>query len=327
MEPDAWRYWGTEEACMARRTEDAPSKVLVALDGSPAAATALPWGRVIAAQLGIPVTILHVASDPVPGLALAERLRGTLQAGESVEMRAGADDPAAAILDTAADPAVALLVLTTHGRDIEPGRGLGGVAEAVIASVVRPVLLVRPETAACGGMPPHALHRLLFPLNGTPTTAAALAPAVALARQLDASIDLLYVGNRQRGGRAERGSIQGPRYVDRPYYEWPLWARELREWFCTCCAQGPVPVPVRAFYAQGAVGAEIVRFVVEQAADAVVLVRRSRLEPGHAPVLRSVLGQTPCPILLLSGPPSDVDVASLREPARQTPRVWTSSGT
>ena len=314
---------------MTTRAESQRSKVLVALDGSPAAATALPWGRLLAAQLGASVEVFHATPDRAPAPAVAESLRAALENHETLEMRTGVDHAATAILDAAAEPAVVLLVLTTHGRQIEPGRGLGRVAEAVIANTARPILLIRPEAAAQEEAPPQALHRLLFPLNGTPTTAAALEPAVELARQLRASVDLLYVGNRERHRPAERGTLRGPRYADRPYYDWPDWARELRDRFYACCGQGPIAVPVQAFFARGEIGAEIARFVAEQGEDAVVLVRRSRLEPGRAPVLRSVLGESLRPILLLSGPPTECEGAALRgsaQPAAESHSVGVGGG-
>ena len=65
------------------------------------------------------------------------------------------------------------------------------------------------------------------------------------------------------------------------------------------CAQCPPDVPMGTFLAQGDAGTAITRFAAEHASDAVVLARRSRLEPGRAAVLRAVLDQTPCPVLLV----------------------------
>lgn len=48
--------------------------------------------------------------------------------------------------------------------------------------------------------------------------------------------------------------------------------------------------------------AEIERFALEHGSDAVVRVRPSRLQPGRARVLRSVLERAPCPVLVLGGP-------------------------
>jgi hypothetical protein len=58
-------------------------------------------------------------------------------------------------------------------------------------------------------------------------------------------------------------------------------------------------------FAYGDIGTAITAFAAEHTVDAIALVRRSRLEPGHAAVLRAVLLATPCPILLVSGPESE----------------------
>jgi hypothetical protein len=55
---------------------------------------------------------------------------------------------------------------------------------------------------------------------------------------------------------------------------------------------------------RGPIGPEIARFALEHQYEAIILVRRSHLEPGRARVLRAVLDLTSCPILLV-GAPSD----------------------
>jgi nucleotide-binding universal stress UspA family protein len=285
---------------MTSPADPPPAVVLVALDGSPAAAIALPLARLVAAQLGASVEVLHVATDRPPDADLWRRLHDGLADRETVQVRTHVGEPAAGILAAAGDPRVALLVLATHGRLVESGRHLGRVAEAVIAATARPILLVRPEAAAAHGA--RELRRLLFPVDGTPTTAAALQPATEFACRLGASIDLLYVAAPEQPGPAEPGSIGAPRYVDQPQHEWPEWAREVIDRLCACLANCPPGVPVRMSLAQGEVGAEIARFAAEHASDAIVLVRRSQLEPGHGNVLRAVFDRTPCPVLLVSGP-------------------------
>lgn len=276
-------------------------RVLVALDGSPAAATAFPLARVVAAQLGAAVEILHCAAAPLPDSELRERLHLDSAELEGIAPRLYLGEPAPGILHAAADPGVALVVLTTHGRSVEPGRPLGRIAEAVIADTTRPVLLVRPEAAA--EQSARELRRLLLPLDGTPTTATALRPATDLAGRIGASVDLLYVASPAQAPPAEPGSIGAPRYVDQPQHEWPHWASEVIERLCVHCAECPPDVPIRMFLAHGEIGAEIARFAAEHEDDAIIMVRRSRLERGRAGILRAVLDRMPCPVLLLGGSP------------------------
>ena len=279
------------------------TKVLVALDGSPAAATALPMARTIAARLDAAITILHSATVPVPVADLRQRLGLDRMDVEVLQVQAPNDASAAGILQAGAAPEVALLVLTTHGRSVSDGPRLGRVAEAVAAGSAGPLLLVVPQTVPAPSAARPALRRLLLPLDGTPTTATALRPAIALASQLGASLDVLYVVDPDQADSIEPGSVRVPYYLDQPQHEWPALERRVIDELCTVYAKCPPEVPVGMVLRYGPIGDAIVRCAADHHDDLIVLVRRSRLEPGHAQVLREVLSQTSCPILLLSGPP------------------------
>jgi nucleotide-binding universal stress UspA family protein len=280
-------------------TSSAPMVVLVALDGSPAAATALPVGRSLARQLDAALRVLHIA-PPAGGSTLPD-LRV-----EDAELQVEFGEAAERILANAADPCVAAVVLTTHGRELESAGRLGHVAEAVIARTEQPVLLVRPETVTGWeqGSPP--LRRLLLPLDGTPTTAFLLRPATQLCAQLGATMDVLYVASAVL---PEPGSIGAPHYVDQPQYEWPQWADEILGRLVGYCAACPPDVSVRAYLAAGDAGREIVRFASEHHSDAIIVARRSHLEPGRAATLRAILRGAPCPILLVGSSGDEVERA------------------
>jgi len=289
-------------------TIDTPTprtKVLVALDGSPAAATALPLARTIAAKLGSTIAILHSATVPVPIADLRQRLGLDREDVEVLQMQVPSDASAAGILQASGASEVVLLVLTTHGRSISDGPRLGRVAEAVAAGSAGPLLLVPPETvpASSVAQPPFRLRRLLLPLDGTPTTATALQPATTLASQLGASLDVLYVVDPDQADPTELGSVRVPYYMDQPQHEWPALERRVIDELCTLYAKCPPEVPVGMVLRYGPIGDAIIRCAADHHDDVIVLVRRSRLEPGRARVLRGVLNQTSCPILLLSGSP------------------------
>ncbi len=271
--------------------------VLVALDGSPAAATALPVARLVAAQLNAGLKVLHVAPTRVPTEVLRQRLHLDEAGLKDIEIHLHTGDPATGILQMVNDPDVALTVLTTHGRTIEPGRHLGRVAETVIKATTRPIMLVRPEAAARITELPPRLRCMLIPLDGTPTTATALGPAAALAQELGASIDMLYVAGADQGGIREPGAITPPAYVDQPQHEWPEWASEVMERL-SACVSCPHDTPVRVFMTFGDIGEEIINFAIERQEHVIVLVRRSHLEPGRAKVLRALFEGAPCPLLL-----------------------------
>ena len=282
------------------------TSVMVALDGSPAARTALPVARALARQLHARLTILHVAPTKAPPEILRRRLDLGPEDLEEVDLHIHRGDPAAGILRMMETPGRLLTVLTTHGRVIEQGRALGHVAEAVIAATKRPILLVRPEAASASALSATAQMRcMLFPLDGSPTTTNGLAPAKHLASALRASVDVLYVANPEQRRPEELGSVSMPSYVDQPQHEWPEWASEVMERLAAC-ANCPHNVPVRVYLAYGAIEDEIIHFAVEHHEDMIVLVRRSHMEPGRARVLRAVLHRSPCPVLLTSASRGDL---------------------
>lgn len=268
-----------------------PINVLVALDGSPAAATAIPLARIVASQLDAGIEGLHIIA-PETEAAQQE----VLEQAPDLHVRRRVGDPVVELLRAADDPATALLVLAMHGRAIiSPGR-LGRVAETVIANSVAPLLLVPPAVADPAAT--RSLRRLLLPLDGTPTTACGLHDVATLIAQLGASVDVLMVADP--GAHAmERGSVAPPIYVDQPQHEWPQWADEMYERLCVHCAGLGAATPTQIFMAHGATGDAITDFAIEHRHDAIVLVRRSNLEPGRADVLRNVIAHAPCPILLV----------------------------
>jgi nucleotide-binding universal stress UspA family protein len=141
----------------------------------------------------------------------------------------------------------------------------------------------------------------------TPTTAVALRPATQLGSQLHASVDLLYVAGGGQSAPDEPGSIGAPRYLDQPQHEWPQWADEVLDRLLSWCADCPPDVPVRAYLTQGEAADEIVRFAAEHGHDAIVLARRSHLEPGRAVTLRTILARTPCPVVLVGAPRASIE--------------------
>jgi nucleotide-binding universal stress UspA family protein len=141
---------------------------------------------------------------------------------------------------------------------------------------------------------------MVVPLDGSRATASALRPVTRLARRLGASVDVVYVVTTG-GGEDGRGSMRGPRYVDQTQHEWKQWTLELAERLMVDCAGFARDVHIGVHVREGDPGAEIVRFAREGAYDAIVLVRRSRLEPERAQTLRTVIRDATCPLFVVGG--------------------------
>ncbi len=280
--------------------EGIPSlNVLVALDGSPAAATALPVSRILASQLGAQVTALHVAPVALDPAEARRRLNLDTEDTRDIRIILRVGDPVAEIVRAANDKSVTLLAMAAcAAHSVRP---LASVTLSVLRDADRPVVLVRPELVLGNESALRPVHRLLLPVDGSPTTARALRSAAELAQGLGASIDLLYVAGSERG-EAERGSISVPRYVDQPHHEWPLWSEEVIDRLTRCLARCPEEVPVELFLAIGDPRAEIVRFAAEHQEDALVLVRRSQLEPGRGKILWHLFEKSPLSMIFVVSP-------------------------
>ena len=271
---------------VARPRQD---RIFLALDGSPAAASALPQARAIASALGARLEVLYYPDFPANSTAQPSLPR--LRSSESFRLLSGAD-LIAALGEAVEGSDVRLLVLTSYGWEHDAESALSNATLEVIRSISRPVLVVRPD--AHRSNVPHGIERILCPLDGTPRTAGAMAPAAHLACQLGASLAVLYVLPPTLEQPWEPGSVRTPRYMDHAYYDWMRWAEDLCE-----SVDCPPDVAVKAFLACGDITEEIVRFADEREIDLIVLVRASALEAGHGLVIKHVLEKTPCPVLIL----------------------------
>lgn len=274
--------------------------VLVALDGSAAAATALPIAQRLAHSLQMPLRILHVAKQPISADSAAELLHidGAIASAAEIDVRIG--DAGEEILRAVEERRTYLTVLTTHGREIETDRGLGRVAEHVTANTMRPILLIRPEAAAAATTAVEA-KRFLLPLDGKAATVRALDKIVDIVCRLGGSFDVLFIADPAKQALPpvkEPGNLGIPRYVDQPQHEWPEWMREVLDYLSACAARHPLGVPARVHVASGPIASVVLEFVAEHEEDVIVLVRLSHLEPGRAKVLRTLLHETPCPVML-----------------------------
>jgi len=171
------------------------TRILVPLDGTSEAMSALTPAQTVATATGAVVCLLAAiesdASGPDHSRAtgdlelVAQDLR---REGIRVETCVRRGNPSAEIIVAAAELRADLVVMTTHGRDGLARAFLGSVAQNVVATSPVPVLLLRP-----GG---HLMPRMgvvLVPVDGSLGGALALASAVPLARSVGARVILLDV--------------------------------------------------------------------------------------------------------------------------------------
>ncbi len=188
--------------------------ILVPLDGSQFAESALPLAQAIAQGTGANLRLLTAHQprpDLSPGLdqplldARNLEVRNAIQAylAETARRITGVTAVSTAVVDCpAAGPAVAvteavererpdLVVMCTHGRGPLSRFWLGSVADHLLRHVTVPLLLVRP--AGEGAVAATSIRRIMVALDLSGESRAVIAPAADLARALGAAIQLLHV--------------------------------------------------------------------------------------------------------------------------------------
>jgi nucleotide-binding universal stress UspA family protein len=156
------------------------TRLLVPLDGSALAETALPYAEALAALTGGTLYLVRAAppDEQAAALAYLQQVAQRLQAqGMSVEPRVLTGPAAEAIAYEALRCQADLMVLATHGRTGIARWVLGSVADALLHQIATPCLLVRPGQRRWEGRP----RRVLVPLDGSELAERALEPATALA--------------------------------------------------------------------------------------------------------------------------------------------------
>lgn len=191
-------------------------RILVPLDGSDLATVSLPFVRTLATHTTA-LILLRVVPDPTPLTSLggagdgrldaiiqratAEATRYLGDAGavlrhetEHIRMIVEVGEPDAIIARVAAEHAVDLIVMGTHGRGAFGRVMVGSVADRVARSAVVPVMLVHPHE---GDIPARThevgnLRRLIVPLDGSAFARQALPVAERLARLMEIPIHLVH---------------------------------------------------------------------------------------------------------------------------------------
>jgi len=182
--------------------------LLVPLDGSHLAESALPAAAELAKRLGARVTLLHAVEREAPTAVHGERHLTQVAEAEAylrevatwvashgvpteVHLAREVDDVAGSIAAEGAELRADLIVLCTHGGGGLRGLLFGRVAQLVLQRGTIPVFLVQPSAA--GRDQPFARQRILVPLDGSETAEIALPAAAEVARAWRATVVLTWV--------------------------------------------------------------------------------------------------------------------------------------
>lgn len=276
--------------------------ILVPLDGSIEAKIALPVAKLISRLTGSAVYVVHAADIALTPAEMLDRLNLSREEARNVVIELLSGPAPSAVVREAKEKDVRAIVMTTRGHTAYQGRTLRPVGEAVLRDAPCPVIMVRPEIQEkVESM--RSLRRILLPIDGAPSTMAVTGPALDLAERSGAQVDVIYVGEARAKRPTEPGTIEAPLYVDQPHHEWPAWAREFLARLSRVRKEA-LTVPLRLFVRSGRPAEEILRFATDTGTDLIVLEWRGKFDPAHAYVVRRVLEDAPCPVLLLRTSPT-----------------------
>lgn len=204
----------SDSAASKNSSADALHTILVPLDGSPLAESALPMAVQIARATGGALLLAHVISNLTwafaaeTGLTSAEAYEELLaienrgareylqrmvssvpaEVGVRVEGTQVRGEPAPALIDMIEELDVDLVVMTTHGYTGLRRFALGSVADRVARSGTAPVLLLRSFEQPQGN---DQLERALIPLDGSTLAESALEVADQLVGMVIRQVTLL----------------------------------------------------------------------------------------------------------------------------------------
>jgi nucleotide-binding universal stress UspA family protein len=184
------------------------TRIVIPLDRSKTAERVLPYARVVAENLKIPVELVtviditaiakRVAAEDARYLdtIIAEEEHGSdaylrkmargIGAQVACVVRRG--NPADVILERALAAEGSLIAMATHGRSGFNRWWLGSVAEEVLRRSSNPVLLIRGDEETAGAV--EMIDSIVIPLDGSELSESVLPTAVKLAKALDLEVIL-----------------------------------------------------------------------------------------------------------------------------------------
>jgi nucleotide-binding universal stress UspA family protein len=191
-----------------------PQLILCPTDYSELATYSLQYAKHVAAGFGAKLLVLHAdtflppshfTSSQVDELIrslqlsrqaahdhLAEYVKHHVGDAIPTELMFAEERAVPAIVTTAAERGVGLIVMGTHGRSGLTRTMLGSVTERVLRETDCPVLTVRQREPSAG-TPPEFIKHILCPVNFTEVAQHALEYAVSMAECFNAALSVLHV--------------------------------------------------------------------------------------------------------------------------------------
>lgn len=266
------------------------NSILLPLDGSPEAAKGVGCAMWLAKTLGATLHVLHATSQVLPVREALERLRVKSGQQGAVIVHQLAGNAAAAVVTAIAAHDVDLVVMSAGGQSVSAGLALpdwlGTVARAVIEQCPVPVLL----------LPLHYHEALpwtsmLAAASGEVVADQALEAAAQLAAALGLRVTVVH---------SEEGPLAT--YADTMHHEYPRRIEEMVERGLAGCATEECRCVEQALLRRGDPATVLLEQVAQRASSVLALGWHGAFEAGRALVLKRLLEEAECALLLVRGP-------------------------
>jgi nucleotide-binding universal stress UspA family protein len=267
--------------------------VLVPVERAPHAAIALPVARELGRLKGATLLLIHVGREPLQPSQLLDQIGLSPEDARGLVINQHTGSPADAIAREAAARHAELIVMCAPAGPDRMLHPFGSVAGDVLETAPCPVVLVPPER----GRSPWALHQLVLPHDGTPTSAAAIAPTADLALRAGADLVVLHVSTPGSQRPTEPGTLVTPRYLDQPQHGWPLWEREFID-RVRGFGHPEIIEKSRLVVADGEADTAILDFARRNTTDLIALAWRGGVAPERAQTMRRVICEAGCPVIV-----------------------------
>ena len=260
--------------------------ILLPLDGSNSSLKGILPAKSLAILLNTHVHIIHISEETLSHQDLLKKLGISTKEISEFVITHKRGNPIEIILEEAKS-ASCIIICNNKTEFINP------VTLKVLEKSNVPVLLFKPDTIITPNDGAWIPGRILIPLDGTPDSAQAFDASFDIIREAKADIDVVHILNLDNEG--EEDSIKAPYYVDHSYQEWSLWSEEFLKRFFP---YNPTDTHVKLHVSTHNPAEEILSFAKKNKNDLVVLAWNGKLSSGHGEVLKKIIREISCPILL-----------------------------
>lgn len=275
------------------------TSLLLPLDGSRLAASGIGCAIWLASTLHAKLHILSATAHPLPAREELARLRVPETYWSNVILHQAPQYAENAIMAAALEHKADLIIMSALGQGASkrdrtaaaPIGSIGHVTRAIIEQTPAPVLLLPPSYRE--SLP---WQRMLVPVSGEPETDEALALAVAIANVLTLEMHIVHVMDDQP---CETGLASAAHYADAVHHEYPERFAELMRKPLTTSTTEECRCIRHAALVRGDVVGELRSHIEQQRIDLIFISWRGRFMAGHADVLKALLREIHCPMLLI----------------------------